>query len=329
MTGSRRYLAMGVLSGLSVWVRPDGLTLLGPAVLALVISNRDAHSRFKALEYYLIGFGSLFFAYLLFNLWVGGKPMPNTFYAKQAEYAAWQASPLFNKLGQLALQFLTGPSLVLLPGAAMWVISSWKRRDWGSLAAAAWFVGYVGLYTARLPLYQHGRYIMPAMPLFFLFGLLGFLRFLGAARLGRYDWFTRTLWGTGLAVLSLLFILLGARSYGQDVGLIESEMVDSARWASEHLPAGALIAAHDIGALGFFDDHPLLDLAGLISPEAVPFLRDEARLESFLHERGADYLISFPEFYPEMTAGREEVYTTAGEFSPKLGHENMVIYRWK
>ena len=28
--GSHRYLALGVLTGLSIWVRPDGLTLLGP-----------------------------------------------------------------------------------------------------------------------------------------------------------------------------------------------------------------------------------------------------------------------------------------------------------
>ncbi len=94
-------------------------------------------------------------------------------------------------------------------------------------------------------------------------------------------------------------------------------------------PTGALVAAHDIGALGYFDDHPLIDLAGLISPEAVPFIRDESRLRDFLDRRGADYLIAFPEFYPELTLGKKEVFQTSGEFSPKFGYENMVIYRWK
>src|SRR5512138_3996890 len=32
MTGTRRYLALGLLTGVSVWVRPDGLTLIGPVV---------------------------------------------------------------------------------------------------------------------------------------------------------------------------------------------------------------------------------------------------------------------------------------------------------
>src|SRR5690606_33949171 len=33
------------------------------------------------------------------------------------------------------------------------------------------------------------------------------------------------------------------------------------------VPPGELVACHDIGALGFFADRPLLDLAGLGTPE--------------------------------------------------------------
>ena len=170
---------------------------------------------------------------------------------------------------------------------------------------------------------------MPAMPIFFLFGWLGLLELAGSARLRRYSWFARTLTTTSLLLVTVLFVILGARSFGQDTAVIESEMVDTARWASQNLPEGALIAAHDIGALGYFDDHPLIDLAGLISPEAVPFIRDESRLGDFLNERGADYLIAFPEFYPLLTQGKRVIFQTQGEFSPEFGYENMVIYAWK
>ena len=37
----------------------------------------------------------------------------------------------------------------------------------------------------------------------------------------------------------------------------------------------AIVAAHDIGALGYLDDHQLVDLAGLITPEVIPFMLDE------------------------------------------------------
>jgi hypothetical protein len=328
-TQSRRYLMLGLLTGLSVWVRPDGLTLIGPVGITILFVEPDLRSRMRALEQFLIGFGSLFLLYVLFNLLTGGRPMPNTFYAKQAEYALWQAKPFAEKAGQLAIQLLVGPSLVLLPGVLSRIVLVARKRDWGNLAGMAWFTGYVWLYISRLPPYQHGRYLMPAMPIFFLWGLLGLLEFARSNTIGRFHWFSRTVWVSSLVMITLLFVGLGARSYGEDVAVIESEMVATAQWASKNLPANAVIAAHDIGALGFFDNHKLIDLAGLISPEAVPFMRDETRLKIYLDQSGANYLIAFPEFYPELTLERDIIYVTMGQFSTRFGHQNMVIYRWK
>ena len=81
------FFALGALmTGLSVWVRPDGLTLLGPLVLAVLLNEKDTPTRLRSLLRVLIGFGGVFLFYLFFNLLIGGTPMPNTFYAKQAEY---------------------------------------------------------------------------------------------------------------------------------------------------------------------------------------------------------------------------------------------------
>ena len=130
-------------------------------------------------------------------------------------------------------------------------------------------------------------------------------------------------------MLVFSFVFLGARSYAQDVELIEGEMVVTARWVAENLPEDALIAAHDIGALGYYDDHELIDLAGLISPEVVPFIRDEKQLEIYLNKHGADYIISFPEFYPSMTGDLEIVFVTHNSSTTLLGRDNMAVYLWK
>jgi hypothetical protein len=329
MTGSRRYLALGLLTGLSVWVRPDGLTLLGPVALTILLDGGDLRSRVRSLTIYLIGFGSLFLLYLLFNLVVGGTPMPNTFYAKQAEYAAWQVRPGLERVGEMSLQLLVGPLLFLLPGVIGWVVVAIRRRDWGSLTGLVWSIGYLWLYVSRLPVYQHGRYIMPVLPLLTLFGLLGLVQFSKLSSTLRYQPLARLAWQAGVTFMALGFFILGAKSYSEDVAVIESEMVVSARWAAENIPSDALIAAHDIGALGYFDDHRILDLAGLVSPEVVPFIRDESRLAAFLDQRGAQYLIAFPEFYPHLVQAAEPVFSTEGGFAPDFGGENMVIYRWK
>ena len=255
--------------------------------------------------------------------------MPNTFYAKQAEYTAWQALPLLERLGQLSIQLLVGPSFLLLPGVVMWVVRSIKERSWGSLLAITWSVGYMVLYIMRLPVYQHGRYIMPAMPIFFLIGLMAVMDFAAGKTFKRYQWFVTTLWNISLASVTLLFIFLGARSYAQDVALIEQEMVEPAKWASANLPPEAVIAAHDIGALGFFDQHTLIDLAGLVSPEVIPFIRDEARLAAYLDEKNADYLIAFADLYDEMTLGKEIVFVSDGKIAQLGDYAPMTIYRWK
>src|ERR1043165_6973286 len=90
-----RYLTLGLLTGLSIWVRPDGLTLLGPILFVALLSENTWRLRAEAALKTLIGFGSLFLPYLLFNLALSGNPMPNTFYAKQAEFAPFWLTERF------------------------------------------------------------------------------------------------------------------------------------------------------------------------------------------------------------------------------------------
>jgi hypothetical protein len=55
-----------------------------------------------------------------------------------------------------------------------------------------------------------------------------------------------------------------------------------------------VVAAHDIGALGYFAPRPLIDLAGLVSPEVIPFMTDGDALGDYVVEKDADYLVVFP-----------------------------------
>ncbi len=329
MLDSRRYLSLGLLTGLSVWVRPDGLTLLGPLVLMVMFLEGDNPSRLRGLTRVFIGFGSIFLFYLLFNLLIGDTPMPNTYYAKQAEYIGWQQQTIFKRLGDLTLQLLSGPYLILVIGTVSWTVRSIRSRAWGSLLAIVWALGYMFLYILRLPVYQHGRYVMPAMPALFLLGLLAMVEFSSSKKFARYHWFADTLWKAGVGALSILFLFLGANTFAQDVAYIEQEMVAAAHWADQNLSAGKVIAAHDIGALGYFDEHPIIDLAGLVSPEVIPFIRDEARLAEYLDAKGADYLIAFSSLYKELAAGREVLFVANGFVTDDKDFSPMTIYRWK
>ena len=330
MSGTRRYLTLGLLAGLSVWVRPDGLTLLGPILFTAFLCEGNWSARGEALLKTLIGFGALFLPYLLFNLALSGNPMPNTFYAKQAEYEAyWLSRSLTQRLSEYLWPVITSPFLVLIPGVVIWANKNFRARNWGALAGVIWFFGYILIYFLRLPAYQHGRYIIPAFPILYLWGLLGFMDFINSKSAFKHRSFVSLAWRMVLGAVLFLFVFLGARTYAIDVAFIESEMVVTAKWAEENLQADAVLAVHDIGAMGYFNNHALIDLAGLVSPDVVLFIRDESRLAEYLDDRDVDYLVTFPEFYRELISQRERVFSTNGSYAPALGGENMGVYRWK
>jgi hypothetical protein len=328
ISGSQKYSRLGLLIGLSVWVRPDGITLLGPAVLIIFFCQPSWQRRLRALVNLGVGFGSPFVLYLLFNLIISHHAWPNTFYAKQAEYALLLKSPFLERWANEALPLLTGVGVILLPGVVLVIISSVRRRTWGKLAAVIWLVGYLAVYGWLLPVtYQYGRYVMPAMPIYFMLGLAGLIEFTLGKWAG-WRWMMRESWKLLTGIILISFWGLGAYSYAKDVTYIDDEMVTTALWVAGNVPSGNLIAAHDIGAMGYFGRHDLVDLAGLITPQVIPFIRDESKLSSYLDECGVNYLVVFPEWYPMLTDGLHPIFITNTIYRPNSGGSNMAVYRW-
>jgi hypothetical protein len=326
MGGSRHYLGLGLLAGLSVWVRPDGLTLLGPLVFTAFLTEQTWKARGEAFLKILIGFGIFFFTYLLFNLALSGNPLPNTFYAKQAEYASfWLSKTLTERLGNYLGVIVASPFLALIPGMFVWIKKVIDQRNWGALAGVIWFLGYVGIYFIRLPAYQHGRYIIPALSILYFWGALGTVDLITALRANKRLMF---LWQSVIVTLCLAFGILGARQNAMDVYWVESEMVATANWVKQNLPPDAILAVHDIGALGYYVPNPLIDMAGLINPEVVPFIRDENRMANYLTTHSADYLIVLPGFYPQLTSGLRPVFTAGTDPNILQVDDDMQVYPW-
>jgi len=327
ISGSRRYLTLGLLAGLSIWVRPDGLTLLGPVLFAAFFNENSWSARGQAILKALVGFGALFFLYLLFNLLLSGNPMPNTFYAKQAEYKDfWLSKSLGERLIDYLLPIIASPFIVLVPGAILWVSKNLRERNWGAISGVIWFIGYIGIYFLRLPAYQHGRYIIPAFPILYLWGMLGMVEFVNSAKANKRIVF---LWSVSTGILCLIFGFIAARQNAYDVYWIESEMVTTAKWVEENIPPDAILAVHDIGVLGYYVQNPILDLAGLITPDVVPFIRDEDQLAEYLNTNSADYLIVFVSDYPNLTSQRMPVFVGGLEYDPVGIENNMKVYKWK
>jgi hypothetical protein len=327
---NRQYWVAGLLIGVSTWVRPDGVTLLGPAILILFLEIGPLAKKLRQLCGLLGAFLILFLPYLLFNLNLAGSIWPSTFSAKQAEYLASSGLPFFDRLWSLFLPFLAGGGVVLLPAVFLAPVLAWKRKKILIISIFLWFGGYLLMYAIKLPVfYQHGRYMMPAMACFFLVGLWGLVEWISGWKDTMWPRLIKKFWTVCLAAVTLVFLVVGGLTYQNDVAIIETEMVETAGWVRNNTPSEKLVAAHDIGAMGYFSGHTIIDLAGLVNPEVIPIIRNEEKLKDYLDSRKVDILVTFPGWYPQLVLSRQPVYRSAGEFSPLSGGENMAVYEWK
>ncbi len=331
-------LQLGLIGGLLTLVRPEGVGLLGLIGLDtlgrwFLMAERPS---IKEMALHSLagvcGFALPLAPYLAFNLKATGLIFPNTFYAKQAEYRILLESlPFASRLWKVTKPTLVGPQALLLPGFLTAVYKLIRGKEFRGVLPLIWGIALLALYAWRLPVdYQHGRYLIPTIPILILYGVWGTL---GLVNLSSKRFasrvLSRALLIAALAVLVVFWAILGPRAYAIDVGFIEGEMVTVAYWLREHTPRTALIAVHDIGAIGYYADRPLIDMAGLVTPEVIPFIRDEGRLLSFIEAKGADYLVTFPSWYPQMVEDPRlrPLYVSGYAWTIEAGEDNMVVYK--
>jgi hypothetical protein len=329
LTGERPWVT-GLIGGLATVTRPEGAMILPLLVLDTAWRRRRGTRSLAWREVVThaalvgVGFCVPLAPYLALNLAVTGNLWPNTFYAKQAEYRRVVASvPLWTRWVRVALPTMVGAQVLLIPGCLYAAFKSLSLAQRKAVLPLAWWFSLVTAYAIRLPVsYQHGRYLIPAIPIAILLGVWGTMNLPGLHRIVR-----RVLY-VSIPILLLIFWLRGAQQYAIDVRIIDSELAAAGRWVADNTAPDAVIGAHDIGAIGYFSQRFLVDTAGLITPEVIPFILDEDRILAFLEAREVDYLVIFPSWYPQIAESSQlrAVYRSASPWVVQAGGDNVVIY---
>ena len=341
--------ALGLLCGLVIVTRPDGLVLALLVAVGLMLKIFLGQQK---TTNFLIFFGVgllVMVPYFAFNRNLSGNWWPNTLYAKQAEYAFLWDQPLPIRMGQLlffslggpesGLKGISGAQLLLLPGIVMATIIAFKKdlanRQLLLMMPVIWAAAHIFIYAWRLPVtYQHGRYLWPVIPIWIIYGFVGWRQLLTKieSHLAKVER-ARFIISSGIKItfgtMLLIFYLLGLQAYITDVAFINGEMVDVAIWLRDETPKDAIVAVHDIGAIGYFSERSLIDLAGLISPEVIPLLNDESLVEEYVRESDANYLVTAPGWpYEGITTSGDarRVYSTEFPWTQSLGFNNMAVY---
>ncbi len=275
-----------------------------------------------------------------FNLAVGGSPLPTTFYAKAGESRDWLPG-LHHLYSILGIFFRAQPFSVLLAAAgALELARRWRTARDRGLLPALWLFALPLAYATLSPRGQlvagnFGRYFFPLFPFLALLAVLALAPLV--ARLGASWRSPQRRLAAALGVLllltpTLLSLARGAGRYFQNVANVEASDVAVARWLAPRLPAEAVLAVNDVGALSHLLPNRVVDLAGIGNPELGGYLRRAASREEgilrFLAEHRPDYLVVFPSWFPELvaTSGFAPRYRVEIPDNITMGGDELVVY---
>ncbi len=327
----RRGVVLGLVGAALYLARPEGLGLLALAGLLVLLAwpyhGRGGWSCYLAwasgvAAAWLVGVAP----YLAWNYHVSGDLLPETASAKQTEFIYLRDQwSLPERYGRMFLPLLAGGLIMLVPGivAGVYGFARRVRQERSTilfLLPLGWAVLDLSAYAIRLPAnYQHGRYVMPIVPHLLLYGVGGTLVLVKNGRRCRVRRVVTRSLALSAVLVTVAFWGIGAQQYGRDVRIINTEMVATSKWVRANLPTDDLLAVHDIGALGYFAPRPIFDLAGLVSPEVVPVIRDRPALMRMMCERGVRYLMVLPNQRP--TEPTDPRLGTEREYDPDLGYD--------
>lgn len=351
-----RGAASLLLLSLGVLCRPEGVLLLGLALIERAVADRSPQGepRFRRWLLWTALCLVTVAPTLLFYWWVGGSPLPTAFAMKSAGdprgFPAvrdlWRAAEVLYRPLPWATLFLSAGLLALARRRAGGSAASWLPALWIAVLPAA----YSSLASAGRPanLGNFGRYAFPLLPLVALLGVAG-MALLWREASGRSSSTPamRRAVCAGLVLLVLaptvLAAVRGVGRYALNVHNVQSSDVALARWVARELPPDAVLAVQDIGAVGWLTPNPLIDLVGLVNPEILPYRSGAlvgdhpTRLEglmTFVRDRGASHLAVFPRSYGGEAALRavapdlREVLRLAVPRNLTMAADELVLYRF-
>lgn len=216
--------------------------------------------------------------------------------------------------------------MLLVPCAGFILYGAFHTRRTDLLYTLAWALILIGLYAVALPaIYHHGRYLMPLIPLITIFGVEGLCQLLEKSP--HKSLFRPVIW----VVLGGMVIVLwvnGASTFALQTKLLNESHLQAARWVDANTPKEAIIAAHDIGIIGYIAQRQIVDLAGLVTPEVIAIMNDQSQMTNFVRERQVTYVIVFSGYYREMLARLDAqlVFSPNMDNLRSLGLEPIEVY---
>jgi len=220
-----------------------------------------------------------------------GTIIPNTAVAKSTTTLAWWLSArgsVISTLQLLAASYVPVLLFLLMGWGKVWLTREKHPQPRFPFAAVLWCVAWIGVQVFK-GVDIVARYVLLVSP------LLAVAAFEGVGH------FWRTLPRKDIRLFVLLsFVSLFILNSAVLTGLLirpaaveftrgfETAYIEMGQWLADNTPPDATVAVADIGAIGYFSHRTVYDLAGLVTPEAIPYMGNPGH---FVEMVRPDYLI--------------------------------------
>lgn len=267
-------------------------TLLRPELVGLflvMLFDRVALARRPAGEALFALFGYLvpILPWLLYAYATFGDVVPATVHAKSGHMGYVEVvtrtvkilgSSYSPALGAIAIAAVVG---VRRGSRALLMATKTRFVLW------AWALGLPIAYLVTQS-YVASRYLLPSTAFIVLLAFFGI----------SMAWTTRRARATACVIVLLLTgissaVVQAAVIYPRTrfTRGVDDRLIEVAEWIRASTPEHALVAVHEVGAIGYFSGRRVLDTAGLVTPGALPYVATY-RIPDLIEDHDAEYYVS-------------------------------------
>ena len=344
----KRIVLLGILLGLTMWCRPDGFVLwiavgLDYFLRKTYLKKNDTISGEKNFTSGEIIFSfsialALTAAYFSFNYFLSGALLPNTFKAK-TEYYSHMDRAFF--LENDVIKYFSEGEFILIWLPFLFyigvIIRSVIRREYNSYLVFILFItGLIGVYYLKLPFsHRFGRYLMPVIPLYILITIAGIKTitdYIQTKSVKSKAFLPNSIFLLYFAAVLGMFIyhtFERREEFTMHCKYQNERHVAAGRWIKENTEPSSVIATHDVGAIAFYGERKIIDMAGLVTPELIEQINDEMYseyLNNYLAAHKVDYIAALRNWFeivndkPVFTAVNSFEFLDVFKYNPGRTH---------
>ncbi|MDP2936834.1 MAG: hypothetical protein Q8O86_10135 [Dehalococcoidia bacterium] len=274
---SGKSLWAAALLALATLTRMDAITLAAPLLLYQIIMTR----RFPYRETLI--YAGLCIPWFVFSMTFFGSLFPNTLAAKTAQLSlGWFSTFLPGATDYFQWAFEPAAIRVLLLALLLLGLAQGIIKDRFLLPVIGWGLLYVLSYQKLAVPFYHW-YLAPAIPAVLFSVALGLNKCLELLRQQN-----RTL--TSALVVVLLSAPFWTSSLARDGEMLRSGpdgrmglYREVGEWLDINAGSGAVVEAMEIGVIGYYSKLPIVDFAGLTSPQVAKRLERQDLVWSVFH----------------------------------------------